>query len=60
MLEESTKDWVVSPASIGEEDPKTWEDQDDPKNEKEQRSSVLLIPKQLEILFKMNRPDFSE
>ncbi len=60
MLEEPVEDRVVSSKSIGEEEPRTREDQDEPKNEEEQRSSVLFTPEQLEVLFKMNRPDFSE
>jgi hypothetical protein len=45
MLEEPTEDRIVPPESIGEE---------------EQRSLVLFTPKQLEVLLKMNRPNFSE
>ncbi len=60
MLEEPIEDQVVPPESIREEEPKTREDQDEPENEEEQWSSVLFIPKQLKVLFKMNRPDFSE
>jgi len=54
MLEEPNEDCVVPPESIGEED------QDEPESEEEQRSSVLFTQEQLEVLFKMNRPDFSE
>jgi hypothetical protein len=60
MLEEPVEDRVVSPESIGEEEPRIWEDQDEPESEEEQRSSVLFTPKQLEVLLKMNRPDFGE
>ncbi len=60
MLEEPTEDWIVPPKSIGEEEPKAREDQDEPESEKEQRSSILFTPKQLEVFLKMNRPDFSE
>jgi hypothetical protein len=60
MLEEPIKDRIVPPESIEEEEPRTREDQDEPKNEKEQRSSVLFTQEQLEVLLKMNRPDFSE
>jgi len=60
MLEEPNEDCVVPPESIGEEEPRTQENQDEPKSEEEQRSSVLFTQEQLEVLFKMNRPDFSE
>jgi hypothetical protein len=60
MLEEPIEDLVVSPESIGEEEPKTREDQDELESEKEQWSSVLFTSKQLEVLLKMNRPDFNE
>jgi hypothetical protein len=46
--------------SIGEEEPRTREDQDELENEEEQQSSILFTPEQLEVLLKMNRPDFSE
>jgi hypothetical protein len=55
MLEEPVEDRVVSPESIGEEESKPWEDQDEPENEEEQRSSVLFTPEQLEVLLKLNR-----
>ncbi len=42
MLEEHIEDQVVLPESIGEEEPKTREDQDEPENEEEQRSSILF------------------
>ncbi len=60
MLEEPAEDRVAPSESIGEEEPKTWEDQDEPESEEEQRSSVLFTPEQLEILLKMNRFDFGE
>jgi hypothetical protein len=60
MLEEPVEDRVVLPESIWEEESKTWEDQDEPESEEEQRSSVLFTPEQLEVLLKMNRPDFGE
>jgi hypothetical protein len=60
MLEEPNEDRVVPPESIGEKEPRTWEDQDEPESEEEQRSSVLFTQEQLEVLLKMNRPDFSE
>ncbi len=60
MLEELNEDRVVPPESIREEERRTWEDQDEPESEEEQRSLVLFTQEQLEVLFKMNRPDFSE
>ncbi len=60
MLEEPVEDRVVPLESIGEEEPRIREDQDEPKSEEEQRSSVLFTPEQLEVLLKMNRPDFGE
>ncbi len=60
MLEKPIKDWVVPLKSIGEEEPRTREDQDELENEEEQQSSILFTPEQLEVLLKMNRPDFSE
>jgi len=63
-LEEPVEDLVTSPESIGEEEPNSREDQDEPevgpRSEEEQRSSVLFTPEQLEVLLKMNRPDFGE
>jgi hypothetical protein len=43
MLEEPNENRVVPSESIGEEEPKTQEDQDEPESEEEQRSSVLFI-----------------
>jgi hypothetical protein len=60
MLEEPNEDRVVPLESIGEEEPITREDQDEPKSEEEQRSSVVFTQEQLEVLLKMNRPDFNE
>jgi len=60
LLEEPVEDRIVPPESIGEEEPRTREDQDELENEEEQRSLVLFTPEQLEVLLKMNRPDFGE
>jgi hypothetical protein len=60
MLEEPIEDQVVPPESIREEEPRTREDQNAPESEEEQRSSVLFTREQLEVLLKMNRPDFGE
>jgi hypothetical protein len=46
--------------SIGEEEPRTREDQNERESEEEQWSSVLFTLEQLEVLLKMNRPDFGE
>jgi hypothetical protein len=58
MVEEPVEDQEVSPESIGEEEPRNRKDQDKPESEEEQRSLVLFTSKQLEVLLKMNRPDF--
>ncbi len=42
MLEELAEKQVVPPESIGEEEPRTREDQDEPESEEEQQSSVLF------------------
>jgi hypothetical protein len=60
MLEEPMEDQVIPSESIKEEEPRTREDQDEPESEEEQRSSILFTLEQLEVLLKMNRPDFSE
>jgi hypothetical protein len=61
VLEEPVDDQVASPESIGEEVPVPREDRDEPESEEEeQRSSVLFTPEQLEVLLKMNKPDFGE
>jgi hypothetical protein len=61
---EPGEDLVAPSESIGEEEPNSREDQDEPEvglgTEEEQRSSVLFTPEQLEVLLKMNRPDFGE
>jgi len=60
MLEEPNEGRVVPSESIGEEEPRTREDQNELESEEEQQNSVLFTQEQLEILLKMNRPDFSE
>ncbi len=42
MLEECNENQVVPPESIKEEEPRTWEDQDEHESEEEQWSSVLF------------------
>jgi hypothetical protein len=60
MLEERIEEQVSPLKSIGEEAPRAREDQDEPESDEEQRSLVLFTPEQLEVLLKMNRPDFGE
>ncbi len=60
MLEEPVEEQVAPPESIGEEEPRPREDQVEPENEEEQRSSVLFTQEQLKVLLKMGRPDFGE
>jgi hypothetical protein len=60
MSEEPIEEQVAPSKSIGEEVPKAREDQDEPESEEGQRSSFLFTPEQLEVLLKMNRPDFGE
>jgi len=63
-FEEPVEDLVALSELIGEEEPNSREDQDEPEvgpdSEEEQWSSVLFTPEQLEVLLKMNRPDFGE
>jgi hypothetical protein len=44
MLEEPIEDWIVPSESIGEEEPRVLEDQDELESEEEQRNSVLFTP----------------
>jgi len=60
MLEEPAEDQIAPLESIGEEEPRLWEDQDEPENEEEPRSSVLFTQEQLEVLLKMGRPSKRE
>jgi hypothetical protein len=60
MLEKPVEDQVVLPESIGEEEPRTREEQNEPESEEEQWRLVLFTLEQLEVLLKMNRLDFSE
>ncbi len=60
MLEEPAEDQVAPLESIGEEEPRLREDQDELESEEEPRSSVLFTQEQLEVLLKMGRPDFGE
>ncbi len=66
MVEEATQDPEVPLEVIKEEEQKNSEDQeaqeeqDDHESEEEQTRTVMFTPEQLEVLLKMNRPDFSE
>jgi hypothetical protein len=59
-LEEPIEVRIIPSESIGEEEPRTREDKDEPESEEEQRSSVLFTQEQLEVLFKINRINFIE
>lgn len=64
MVEEPTRDLNVPSRAIREEEQEDFEEQEDQENhndhenEKEQPTTILFIPEQLEVLLKMNRPDF--
>jgi len=66
MVEEPTQDPDVPPQAMsGEEqkDSKGEQDHDiheDHESEEEQPNAVLFTPEQLEVLLKMNRPDYNE
>ncbi len=66
VVEEPTEDLDVPPEAMREEEQKGFEDEgdhddlDDHESEKEQPNEVLFTPEQLEVLLKMNRPDFTE
>jgi hypothetical protein len=66
LVEEPTQDLNVPSKAIREEEQEeseNGEDYDihgDHANEEEQPTTILFIPEQLEVLFKMNRLDFTE
>jgi hypothetical protein len=66
MVEEPTRDLDVPSGAIKEEGQEDFEEQEDQENhndhenEKEQPTPILFTPKQLEVLLKMNRPNFNE
>jgi hypothetical protein len=66
MVEEPTQDLNVPSEAIREEEQDDFEEQEDQENlddhesEEEQPTIVLFTPKQLEVLLKMNRFDFTE
>jgi len=58
MVEEPTQDLNVLIEAIKEEEQKDFEKHEDHENEKEEPTTILFIPEQLEILLKMNGLDF--
>jgi len=66
VVEEPTQDLDVPPEAIREEEQKDSEDEgdcddlNDHEGEEEHPSVVLFTPEQLEVLLKMNRPNFNE
>jgi hypothetical protein len=66
VVEEPTQDLQVPPEAMREEEQNHSEDEEDRdgleehENEEEQLNGVLFTPEQLEVLLKMNRPDFNE
>jgi hypothetical protein len=66
MVEKPTRDLNVPSGAIKEEEQEDFEKEEDQENhndhenEKEQPTPILFTPEQLELLLKMNRPDFSE
>jgi hypothetical protein len=66
MVEEPTQDPDVPPQAMGEEEHKDSEGEqnhdshEDHESEEEQPNAVLFTPEQLEVLLKMNRPDYNE
>ncbi len=66
VVEETTQDLDVPPEPMKEEEQDHSEDEEDRasleehESEEEQPNGVLFTSEQLEVLLKMNRPDFSE
>jgi hypothetical protein len=66
VVEETTQDLDVPPEPMKEEEQDHFEDEEDRasleehESEEERPNGVLFTPEQLEVLLKMNRPDFSE
>jgi len=65
-VEEPTQDTDVPPQAMSGEEQKDSEGEEDHdshedhESEEEQPNAVLFTPEQLEVLFKMKRPDFNE
>jgi hypothetical protein len=66
MVEKPTQDLEDLIEAIQEEEQEDFEHEEDRdirgdhENEKEQPNTILFTPEQLEVLLKMNRPDFTE
>jgi hypothetical protein len=66
MVEEPTQDPDVPPQAMSGEEQKDSEGEqdhdshEDHESEEEQPNAVLFTPEQLEVLLKMNRPDYNE
>ncbi len=66
MVEKPTQDPDVPPQAMGEEEQKDSEGEqdhdshEDHESEEEQPNAVLFTLEQLEVLLKMNRPDYNE
>jgi len=66
VVEKPTQDLDVPSEAIKEEEQKGSEDKgdrenlDDHESEEEQSNAILFSPEQLEVLLKLNRPDFNE
>ncbi len=64
MVEEPTEDFDVPFETIREEEQESYEERkdrdihNDHGNEEEQPTIIHFTPKQLEVLLKMDRPDF--
>ncbi len=66
VVEEPTQDPDVPPQAMSGEEQKDSEGEqdhdshEDHESEEEQPNAVLFTPEQLEVLLKMNRPDYNE
>jgi hypothetical protein len=60
MVEEPTQDLEDPIGAIREEEQEDCDIHGDHENEEEQPNKVLFTLEQLEVLLKMNRPDFTE
>jgi hypothetical protein len=65
VVEEPTQDLDAPSEAIRKEEQKGFEDEgdrdnvDDHESEEEHSNAILFTPEQLEVLLKMNRPDFN-
>ncbi len=66
MVEEPTQDLFIPSEAIREEEQEDFEKQedydnrDDHENKEEQPTTVFFTPKHLEVLLKVNRPNFTK